>query len=72
MVYQGLPLAAVTVAGQPPQIIPSPLSGVVVAVNEALDADPAALLTDPAARLDRLHQPDAAGGGGRKTASSAA
>ncbi len=30
VVYQGLPLAAVTVAGQAPQAIPAPLSGVVV------------------------------------------
>ncbi len=47
VVYQGLPLAAVTVAGQPPQTVPAPLSGVVVDVNEALGGDPAALLTDP-------------------------
>ena len=47
VVYQGLPLAAVTVAGQSQRIIPSPLSGVVVAVNEALETNPGALLTDP-------------------------
>lgn len=47
VVYQGLPLAAVTVAGQPERIIPAPLSGIVVGVNESLGQDPAALLTDP-------------------------
>ena len=47
VVYQGLPLAAVTVAGRPECIVPSPLSGVVVAVNDALQADPAALVDDP-------------------------
>ena len=47
VVYQGLPLAAVTVAGQPPRLTPSPLSGVVVAVNDSLAGDPAALLSDP-------------------------
>lgn len=47
VVYQGLPLASVTVAGQPQHTIPSPLSGVVVSVNDALAADPAALLNDP-------------------------
>ena len=47
VVYQGLPLAEVTVAGQPPRLVPSPLSGVVVAVNESLAKDPSALLTDP-------------------------
>jgi DNA-binding response OmpR family regulator len=47
VVYQGLPLAAVTVADKPPQFIPAPLSGVVVAVNEALKQNPALLLGDP-------------------------
>ncbi len=47
VVYQGLPLAAVTVAGQPTRLTPSPLSGVVVAVNDSLVGDPAALLSDP-------------------------
>ena len=47
VVYQGLPLAAVTVAGQPPRTVPSPLSGVVVAVNESLAADPRQLVSDP-------------------------
>jgi CheY-like chemotaxis protein/glycine cleavage system H lipoate-binding protein len=47
VVYQGLPLAAVTVSGQPRHAIPASVSGVVVAVNDALAADPAALLADP-------------------------
>jgi FixJ family two-component response regulator/glycine cleavage system H lipoate-binding protein len=47
VVYQGLPLAAVTVAGQSQRWIPSPLSGVVVAVNDSLSSDPAAVLSDP-------------------------
>ena len=47
VVYQGLPLAAVTVADKPQQFIPAPLSGVVVAVNEALKQDPSLLLSDP-------------------------
>ncbi|MEN6452148.1 MAG: response regulator [Thermoguttaceae bacterium] len=47
VVQQGLPLAAVAVAGQPPRLVLSPLSGVVVAVNDALSADPNTLLSDP-------------------------
>jgi glycine cleavage system H lipoate-binding protein len=47
VVYQGLPLAAVSVADTPQQLIPSPLSGVVVAVNETLKQNPALLLCDP-------------------------
>lgn len=47
VVYQGLPLAAVTIAGQAERIIPSPLSGIVVGINEALTQNPASLLTDP-------------------------
>ena len=47
VVYQGLPLAAVTVGDKPQQFIPAPLSGVVVAVNEALKQDPALLLSEP-------------------------
>ena len=64
VVYQGLPLAAVTVAGQPQHTIPAPVSGVVVAVNEALEADPAvAAYRSLRRRLDCLHQSDAAGRG---------
>jgi CheY-like chemotaxis protein/glycine cleavage system H lipoate-binding protein len=47
VVYQGLPLAAVTIAGQPQHTIPSPISGVVVGVNDSLEANPDALLTSP-------------------------
>ena len=47
VVYQGLPLAAVTLQGQAEKIVPSPLSGVVVAVNDALQSDASPLLTDP-------------------------
>ena len=47
VVYQGLPLAAVTVAGRPPQTIPAPVSGVVVDVNERSAAIRVSLLTDP-------------------------
>jgi len=47
VVYQGLPLAAVTVSDKQQQLIPAPLSGVVVAVNEALKQDPSLLLNDP-------------------------
>lgn len=47
VVYQGLPLAAVTIAGQPRQTIPAPVSGVVVGVNDALATNPVALLSDP-------------------------
>jgi len=47
VVYQGLPLAAATVAKKPQQFIPAPLSGVVVAVNEALKEDPALVLNEP-------------------------
>ncbi len=47
VVYQGLPLAAVTIAGQTSHTIPAPVSGVVVGVNDALESNPAALLTDP-------------------------
>jgi FixJ family two-component response regulator/glycine cleavage system H lipoate-binding protein len=47
VVYQGLPLAAVTVAGQAPRTIAAPLSGVVVAVNDTLATNPAAMISDP-------------------------
>jgi FixJ family two-component response regulator/glycine cleavage system H lipoate-binding protein len=50
VMYQGLPLASITVAGQPPRIIPAPVSGVVASVNDSLAADPAALLSDPCGR----------------------
>ncbi len=47
VVYRGLPLAAVTVPSQPQHTVPAPVSGVVVGVNDALEANPAALLSDP-------------------------
>ncbi len=47
VVYQGLPLAAVKIAGQEQHSIPAPLSGIVVGVNETLAKDPSKVLTDP-------------------------
>jgi FixJ family two-component response regulator/glycine cleavage system H lipoate-binding protein len=47
VVYQGLPLAAVKMAGQPDRIIPSPVSGVVIEVNDLLTSQPALLTDDP-------------------------
>ncbi|MBN2560602.1 MAG: response regulator [Phycisphaerae bacterium] len=46
-IYQGLPLASLTVADKPQLIMPSAVSGVVVAVNELLTEDPSALWDDP-------------------------
>lgn len=50
VVYQGLPLAGVVMADRPGVVLPSPISGVVVAVNEALATDPAAMLDEPCGR----------------------
>ena len=47
VVYQGLPLAAILRDGAPPQVIVSPLSGVVDAVNQPLGKEPSALWEDP-------------------------
>lgn len=47
VVYQGLPLAGVTVPGKPTQIVASPVSGVVMAVNELLPKRLGWLATDP-------------------------
>jgi DNA-binding response OmpR family regulator/glycine cleavage system H lipoate-binding protein len=47
VVYQGLPLAAVRTADKFQVIVPSAISGVVVAVNELLTTDPSVLLKDP-------------------------
>lgn len=47
VVYQGLPLAGVTVAGKPPVIVASPVSGVVMAVNELLPKRLGWLASDP-------------------------
>jgi DNA-binding response OmpR family regulator len=47
VVYQGLPLAGVNIAGKPTVIVPSPISGVVAAVNDFLVQHPGLLATDP-------------------------
>ncbi|MGI6418306.1 MAG: response regulator [Thermoguttaceae bacterium] len=47
VVYQGLPLAGVAVSGKPMVLIPSPVSGVVMAVNELLTQRPGLLASDP-------------------------
>ena len=47
MVYQGLPLAGVSVANRPMLTVPSPVSGVVGAVNDMLLKRPNWLRTDP-------------------------
>ena len=47
VLYQGLPLAAVNVEGMAPVVVPSPVSGVVVAINDALVEDPSSLVRDP-------------------------
>ena len=47
VVYQGLPLAGLTMTDGSSIVVPSPVSGVVVSVNESLAADPTILLSDP-------------------------
>ena len=47
VVYQGLPLAALTVAGKPAVVVRSPVSGVVAGVNDALADEPALVTSDP-------------------------
>lgn len=47
VVYQGLPLAGVMLSGKPPWVIPSPVTGVVVAVNEHLNERLDWLWSDP-------------------------
>ncbi len=47
IVYQGLPLAALSFAGKPTVVVRSPVSGVVAGVNEALAAEPALVTADP-------------------------
>lgn len=47
VVYQGLPLAGVAMADKTGMVVPSPISGVVVAVNERLNTEPSLLLDDP-------------------------
>ena len=50
VVYQGLPLAALSVAGKPPVVVRSPVSGVVAGVNDALADEPALVTGDPCGR----------------------
>jgi len=47
VVYQGLPLGGVTMAGKPELTVSAPVSGVVVAVNEQLPQHPQWLASDP-------------------------
>jgi len=47
VLYQGLPLAGVTMADGSLVIVPSPVSGVVVSVNEELADNPSPLFNDP-------------------------
>jgi DNA-binding NtrC family response regulator len=47
VVYQGLPLAGVSVSGRPMLIIPSPISGVVAGVNPIVSHRPQILASDP-------------------------
>jgi len=47
VVYQGLPLAGVTIEDKSTVLVPSPISGVVVGVNETLMDDPSQLVKDP-------------------------
>lgn len=48
VVYQGLPLAGVVIAdGKAPLVVPSPVSGVVMEVNQTLAQKPSLLVTDP-------------------------
>ena len=50
VVYQGLPLAALSVAGKPLAVIRAPVSGVVAGVNDALADEPALVTGDPCGR----------------------
>ncbi len=47
VVYQGLPLAGVSMSGKPMLIIPSPISGVVAGVNAMVAHRPQMLASDP-------------------------
>jgi len=47
VVYQGLPLAEVTMTEGAEVVVPSPISGVVVGVNELLRDTPSAVFDDP-------------------------
>jgi len=50
VVYQGLPLAGFTMADESVVVVPSPISGVVVAVNDLIEQDPSRLSADPCGR----------------------
>jgi DNA-binding response OmpR family regulator len=50
VVYQGLPLAALTLADGSEVIVPAAVSGVILAVNESLNSGAAALATDACGR----------------------
>jgi DNA-binding response OmpR family regulator len=47
VVYQGLPLAGVSVSGKPMLLVPSPISGVVAGTNDLLVRRPNVLARDP-------------------------
>ena len=47
VVYQGLPLAGLKVAGKPQVTVRAPVSGVIAAVNEALSDNPSLVVGDP-------------------------
>lgn len=47
VVYQGLPMACLTLVDKTQVMVPSPISGIVEGVNETLVRDPSALLNDP-------------------------
>lgn len=46
-VYQGLPVAALSLADGSEIVVPAPVSGIVMAINEDLAQNPAALHSDP-------------------------
>jgi CheY-like chemotaxis protein/glycine cleavage system H lipoate-binding protein len=50
VIYQGLPLAIVHCEGLPPQIVPSPLSGLVLSVNPDLEDSVDGLMREPCGR----------------------
>jgi DNA-binding response OmpR family regulator/glycine cleavage system H lipoate-binding protein len=47
VVYQGLPMAGVSLAEKPVVVVPAPVSGVIAAVNESLLRNAAPLIGDP-------------------------
>ena len=71
VVYQGLPLAGVSVSGKPMLIIPSPISGVVAEVNSLVAHRPQILgKRSLRGRLDRRHLRHAARGNGELQAAA--